>query len=78
MLLPYLPSSVNVNSLKIMKFYPVALSVNENSEQESNPMLYLLYLHLSRPAFLVSFTDPNKQLLNVKSVFRSPNHVFSM
>ena len=78
MLRPYLAFGVNVNFPKIMKFYPVDLSVNENSEQESNPTLYLLYLHLCRPAFLVSFTDPNKQLLNVKSVFKSLNHGFSM
>ena len=43
-------------------------SGNENSERESNPMLQLLYLYLSRSAFVVSFTDLNKQLPNVKSV----------
>ena len=45
-------------------------SGNENSERESNPMLQLLYLYLCRSAFLVSFTDPNKQLPNLKSVFK--------
>ena len=36
-----------------------------------NQILYCSHyiLHLSRSAFLVSFTDPNKQLFNVKSVF---------
>ena len=43
-------------------------SVNENSERESNPMPYTLHLYLSKSSFLVSFTDPNKQLFNVKSV----------
>ena len=43
-----------------MTLFPTLPSVNENSEQESNPVLYPLYLYLSRSAFLVSFTDPNK------------------
>ena len=43
-------------------------SVNENPEQESNPMLQPIYLYLSESAFLVSFIDPNKQLFNVKFV----------
>ena len=45
------------------------LFVNENSERESNPLPWLLYLYLSGSAFLVSFIDPSKQLFNVKSVF---------
>ena len=48
-------------------------SGNANSERESNPMPYPLYLYLSRSAFLVSFTDPNKQLFNVKYVFKFPS-----
>ena len=44
-------------------------SINENSERESNTMPQPLYFCLSGSAFLVSFTDPNKQLFNVKSVF---------
>ena len=32
-----------------------------------------VYLHLLRSAFLVSFTDPNAQLTNVKSVFNFLN-----
>ena len=61
-----------------MKVYPITPSVNENSELVSNSRLQLLYLHLSRPTFLGAFTDPKKQLLNVKSVFKSPKHGFSM
>ena len=57
-----------------MIFLPILPSVNENSERESNPLQELLYLYLSRSAFLVSFIDPNKQLPNVKSVFRSLGH----
>ena len=46
--------------------------VNEDAEQEANPM------HLSEPAFLVSFTDPNKQFFNAKSAFKFINHGFSV
>ena len=53
-------------------------SVNKKSERESNPMSQPLYFHLSRSTFLLSFTDPNKQLFNVKSVFKLLNHGFSM
>ena len=53
-------------------------SGNENSERESNLMPYLLYLYLPRSAFLVSFTDPNEQLFNVKSVFKFLNYGFSV
>ena len=42
--------------------------INENSERESNSMQKKLYLYLSGSAFLVSFTDPNKQFFNVKFV----------
>ena len=49
-------------------FFPMLPSLNENSEQKSNAML--LYLYLSGSAFLISFTNPNNQLFNVKSVFR--------
>ena len=48
-------------------------SGDENSEQESNSIPQPLYLSLSRSVFLVSFTDPNKQLPNVKSVFKLLN-----
>ena len=58
---------------KIKTIFPKLPSVNENSEQESNPILWPVYLYLSRSAFLLSFTDPNKQLLNVKSVFKFLN-----
>ena len=48
-----------------MTFLPTVPSGNENSEQESNPMLQLLYLYLSKSEFLVSFRDPIKQLENL-------------
>ena len=56
-----------------MTFFPKFPSVNKNPERESNPMPLPVYLYLSRSAFLVSFTDPNKQLRNVKSVLKFPN-----
>ena len=67
-----------ISAPKLMTFFPMLPSVNEYSGRESIPMQYLLYLYLSRSAFLVSFRDPNKQLLNVKSVFKFLNHGFSM
>ena len=57
-----------------MTFFPMLPSVNENSERESN----LIYLQLSRSAVLVRFTDPNKQLFNVKYVFQFPYYRFSV
>ena len=52
-----------------MTFFPMFSSGNENSEWESNHKLLLLSLYVSRLASLVRFTDPNKQVPNVKSVF---------
>ena len=52
-----------------MTFFTTHSSVNENSVPESNPMLSPLHMYLSGSAFLVSSTDPNKQLFNVRSVF---------
>ena len=49
-------------------------SVNKNSERESNPMPYPLYLYLFGSAFLVRFADPNKQIFNVKSIFKFLNN----
>ena len=60
-----------------MTFFPMLPSVNENSERESNPMLQPLHLPYSGSAISVSFTDPNKQLFNVKSVFKFLNYEFS-
>ena len=45
-----------ISTPKIMTFFSKLLFVNENSERESSPM--------------PSFTDSNKQLPNVKSVFK--------
>ena len=47
---------------KIMTFFTMLPSVSESSER----------------VFLVSFTDPNKQFFNLKSVFKFLNHGFSM
>ena len=44
-------------------------TLNKNSKKESNPMPVPLYLHLLESAFLVSFTDPNNELSNVKFMF---------
>ena len=54
------------------------LSVDENSGRASNPMPQSLYFNLSGSEFLVSSTDPNKQLFNVKSVLKFLNHGLSM
>ena len=67
-----------ISAPKIMKFFPMVPSVNENCERESNPMTYPLYLYLSGSVFLVSFADPNKQLTNAKSVSISFNHQSSV
>ena len=56
-----------------MTFFPKFPSVNKSSEQASNPMPKPLYLYLSRSAFLVSFTNPNKELPNVKYIFKFLN-----
>ena len=62
----------------ILIFFPTLPSVNENSELASNHMPKPLYLYLYRLAFLVSFTDPNNQFSNVKSVFQFLNHGLSI
>ena len=54
-----------ISAPKRKLFFPF---VDENSERESNPMPQPLYMHLSGPAFLVRFTDPNKSFFNVKFV----------
>ena len=57
-----------------MTFFQYLSSVNENSERESNPMLWHPRFAFIWISILVSFTDPNKQLPNVKSVFKSVDH----
>ena len=66
---PSLPTCTDelISAPKIIAFLPMLPSVNENSERESNPMRWPSYLYLSESAYLVSFSDPNKQLLNVIS-----------
>ena len=54
------------------------LSVNKNSEQESHHMSSVLYLYLTGSAFLVSFTDPNKQLPNAKFVLKSLDYPYNV
>ena len=61
-----------------MIFLPMLPSVNKKSERESNPMSQPLYLYLSGSAFLVSSTDPNKRLFDVKDVFRFLNNGVSV
>ena len=61
-----------------MIFFPKLPFVNKNSERKSNLTPLPLYLILSRSAFLVSFTDPNKQSPNVKSVLKFLNCGFSV
>ena len=56
-----------------MTFYYMLPSANKSSAPESNSMLWLLYLYVSRSTFLVSFTDPNNQLSNIKYVFKLLN-----
>ena len=53
-------------------------SVNKKSERESNPMSQQLYMYLLGSAFLVSFTESNKQLFDVKHIFRFLNHGVSV
>ena len=62
---------------EIMKFFPKVPSVNKNSERELNPILWPLYLCLFR-SFLFSFTDPNKQLPNVKYMLKFLNWGFRL
>ena len=66
-----------ISAPKVMTFFPTLPSIDKNSERESNPMPQLLYMYLSRPALLFSFTDTNKQLPNVKSVFEFLNCTFN-
>ena len=61
-----------------MTFFPMLLFLNKNSKRELNHLSGSLYLYLSGSAFLVSFTDPNKQFFNIKSVFKFLNHGFSV
>ena len=61
-----------------MTFFPNLSSVNKSYEQESNPMSWPVYLNLSGSAFLVSFTDPNNQLTNMKSMSEFFNCGFSV
>ena len=63
-----------ISAPKKKTFLPTLPSVNENFDRESNPMPYPLYLYSSVSAFVVCFTDPNKQLFSVKSVFKSLDH----
>ena len=67
-------SSICTNELisapKLITYFPKLPSVTKNSENESNPKAQPLYLYLYRSALLVSFTDLNKQLFNIKSLFK--------
>ena len=50
-----------------MTFFAVLPSVHKSSERESHPML--------QPLYLFNFTGANKELFNVKSLFKSLEHV---
>ena len=65
-------------SSKKNEMFPIFPSLNENCQQELNPMPYPPYLYLSGLAFLVSFADPNKQLASVKSVSNSLGYRWSV
>ena len=60
----------------LILFFFILLNVKslEILPKQSNPMLQPLYLYLPGSTFLVSFTDPNKQLPNTKSVSKSFEH----
>ena len=64
-----------ISALKIMKFFPVLPSGNENSECKSNPIPQPVYTYLIGSAFLANLTPPNKQSFKVKSVFKPCDHV---
>ena len=67
-----------ISTPKVITFPHMLLPVNENSERESYHMSQALYLYLTGPAFLVSLTDPNKQLPNVKFVLQSLDYPYSV
>ena len=52
-----------------MTFLSKLPSGDENCENSLNPVSWVLYQFLSGSAFLLSYTAPNKQLRNMKSVF---------
>ena len=56
-----------------MTFFPLLPFVNKNSEQESNSIPKPVLLYLFGSAFLVIFTDLNKQLSMVKSMSKFLN-----
>ena len=58
-----------------MIFSTMLSSGNKKDDSISNLMLQPLYLYLSVPAFLVSFTAPNRQSFRENSVFKSHDHV---
>ena len=67
-----------ISGPKIMKFFSMLPLGNKNSERPSNSMVQPLSLYLSSSAFLATFTDLNKQLTDVKSVFKFLNCDFSV
>ena len=50
-------------------------SGNKNFEGESNLIPKPVYTYLSGLSFLANLTPPNKQSFQVKSEFKSRNHV---
>ena len=61
-----------------MTILPRLPSSNENSECELNSIQQLLYMYLSGYAFLAHLTPSNKQTFQVKSEFKSRDHVSNL
>ena len=58
-----------------MAFLSTLLSGDENSERESNPILYPAFTYLPGSEFLANLTPLNKQPFKVKSGLKSGEHV---
>ena len=58
-----------------MTFLPKSKFGSKKSERELDPIPQPIYMYLSGLAFLVNLTPPDKQFLNVKSVFKSRDHL---
>ena len=58
-----------------MIFSLMVPSGNEYSESKSNQIPQPLYTYLFRSSFLANVTPPNRQSFNLKSEFKSGNHI---
>ena len=50
-------------------------SVNKTSYRESNPITQLVYRYLPESALLANLTPPNKQSFEIKTEFKSRDHL---